>query len=289
MKATGRDFPAAVRAVADRLGVSVDVPALPNVPPPGEPAERPATNFSRSFKFDAEPDEAELAAWCETKPPVAVAAAVAAGAVTGARRTRNADDGRRCVAFPARPAPGADPDGWLLYAADGGPLVVGTGEKPREAKTYNLPGGGDGWVFVGTPDDWGAAEVRVRVEGVGDALALAPHLPDDWTVASNVCGAGSRRCPVGPFAGRPAVVIGDADEPGRKGAAAFARRVAEVSDAVTIADLPSEVGDGGDVRDLLNAAADSPGGPAAAIADLIATAATPGTAPADGGDDPPAP
>ena len=277
MKATGRDFPAALAAVADRLGVTTETPPPPSVrSAKNEPAP---PDFARSFAFDAEPDAALLAAWCAAKPPVTADAALAAGVTTGARRTRGADDGRRCVAFPARPAPGAEPVGWLLYAADGGTLTVESGKNAREVKSYNLPGTSDGWVFVGPPDEWEGAATRVRAEGVGDALALAPLLPPGWAVASNVCGATSGKCPVEPFAGGAVVAIGDADEPGRRGAAKFAKRVGAVAASVAVAELPFAVRpDGGeDVRDFLNAAAD----PAANVADLFAGAVPVADEPAD--------
>ncbi len=169
------------------------------------------------------------------------------------------------MAFPARPSPGAEPVGWLTMPASGEPFPF-----KNRPKDLALKGGKDGWAFVCTPEQWEAAETVVRVEGIGDALALAPLLPDGRAVASNIAGAGSKRVPVEPFEGKSVLVIGDADDPGVKGAAAFADRVSKVAARVAVVVLPYKVTPTGgkDVRDLLNDADD----PAAAVSELLASA-----------------
>ena len=273
MKATGCDFPAALAAVADRLGIAVE-PAE-TAPPATAPADAaaasfvgPSGEFADKFRVHAVAEveggavPVVLDRWCKAKPPVTPDAARTAGVVTGTR----AKSGRACVAFPARKSPGDEPCGWLTLPADGGRF----GKDGDGPKDLSLSGGKDGWVFTCPPAEWAAAETVVRVEGIGDALALYPHLPAGWAVVTNIGGAGSGRVPVGPFKGKRVLVIGDADTPGQAGAAKFAERVGKGAAFVAVAPLPFEVTPTGgrDVRDLLNDADD----PAAAVADLLAGA-----------------
>ena len=233
---------------------------------------RPAGGFADLFVPDvlddprATVDGDTLAGWCAAKAPADPDAAILTGAVTGRHAAKWRD--REGVAFPAKAHPDGEPVGWLTLPADGGTFPT----KGGGAKSALLKGSSDGWVFTCTAAEFYEAETVVRVEGIGCALALAPHLPVGTVVVSNICGAKSaRNLPVGLFKGKRVIVVGDADEPGRAGAAKFAGRVAGVAASVAVAALPYGVTDnnGKDVRDFIGEADD----PTGAADDLLAGAA----------------
>ena len=253
---TGKNFPEALSAVADHLGVAPS--------PAASGTARPAFVPHTAGVIDAVVDR-----WCNAKSPVTADAAKAAGVVTGTVG-KAWDRGRVVIAFPARKSPDAAPHAHLLLPADGGTFPAWSYKNCSLAERKSHCVGNDGWVFTCSPAEWAAADTVVRVEGVADALALAPHLPDGTVAVSNIAGAGSGRVPLEPFAGKRVVAVGDADEPGVKGAKKFAARVSAVAADVRLAALPFDVtaDHGKDVRDLLAAADD----PAAAVADLLAGA-----------------
>ena len=286
-KDRGITFREALRLVADRVGLAPRPRVCAVAPPPspsagakpdGLPTVGPAGKFAGLFRVHAaaDPDGVfgeVLNRWCDAKPPIAAADARAAGVVTGCRTGKGSHGtGIPCVAFPTRDEPGGEPIGWLTMPASGEKFPA-TKQSPKPEKTRTLKGSRDGLIFTCAPDRFAAAEAVVLCEGIGDALALAPHLPAGWAAISNACGAASKSYSVDALAGKLVIVAGDNDEAGRKGVAIRARRAAGVAASVAVAYPAGE----NDVRDLLKAAGDD----AAAAAAALLGAAEPYDGPAD--------
>ena len=141
-----------------------------------------------------------------------------------------------CVVFSAYRVRGIA-EGVILYRADGLDFPA-MGKLPAR-KTHTVRGSRDGWVAVGGFEQLNHANVVWRTEGIPDALALHPHLPDAHVVVSNICGAGAAaKCALGVFKDKTVFVVPDADIAGEIGAAAFAEKVAKIARDVRIVNLP---------------------------------------------------
>jgi hypothetical protein len=193
--------------------------------------------------------------WSQSKPPITPAVAKRARAVVcrwpaGIRGDRQF----RCIGFLAyRDANFSKPCALILYRADGKPFPPT--QKLGTRKTHLVGGSRDGWLIVGGKAILDSATLVWKVEGIGDALALAQVLPDGHAVVTNVCGAtGAANLPCEMFAGKRVLVIGDADRPGQEGAIRFASKVAQFAEMVRLVRLPFEVTEdhGKDVRDFFN-------------------------------------
>jgi len=139
----------------------------------------------------------------------------------------------------------------LLYRADGENFPA-VGKLPAR-KTHLVGGSRDGLIILGGHAALSASDVVLCVEGLLDALAMYSRLPAGAVVATNVCGASARsRLPVGLFEGKRVFVLGDLDEPGQRGAKAFAEKAAAVAAEVRLIRLPGEVTakHGKDLRDF---------------------------------------
>jgi hypothetical protein len=121
-----------------------------------------------------------------------------------------------------------------------------------------LRGSKDGWVFVGGREALDRASTVIKCEGIPDALAVHPLLPDEYCVVTNICGCGGNaywhggNCPpMSVFKGKAVIGIGDADRPGVSGVTAFAESAARHAVSAKIADLPYDVVEshGRDLRD----------------------------------------
>lgn len=162
-----------------------------------------------------------------------------------------------CIALPAYRGPGSEPETWALYRVDGQefPAYEKRGMKAR--KVHNLRGGHDAWINVGGPEAWAEATRFWRCEGPTDALALQAILPAGELAISNAtgCNADPVRLPMAHFAGKPVVVLGDADMPGQKSADRYgiAFAAAGASDTrVARFPYPVEEKHGRDARDWVN-------------------------------------
>lgn len=163
-----------------------------------------------------------------------------------------------CIAFPAFVDPSAPRTkdslvGLILYRIDGGYFLARG--KLDERKTHMIYGSKDGWVVTGTPADFAAATTVICTEGIPDAISVAHLLPPGYIAATNICGAGARRnLLTRPFAGKDVIVIGDADQPGQRGADLFARRLATsgIAKSVRFPQLPYDIvpTKGKDLRDF---------------------------------------
>ena len=293
-KDRGIRFGEVLRLVAEHVGLAPPPPPVATTPAASTPASGtidPAAPAVPSGKFDglfrvhgaADPDGVNppvLATWCKAKPPIAAADARAAGAVTGCRTGKGSrGTGIACVAFPLRDEPGGEAVGWLTMPASGEKFPA-TKRSPNPEKNLALKGGRDGLTFVCTPEEYAAAKVVVLCEGVGDALALAPHLPEKWVAISNGSGAASKSYSVAALAGKRVIVAGDNDEAGRKGVAIRTRRAAGVASSVAVTYPAGEK----DVRDLLKAAGDDAAAAAAALLGAAEPYGGPADDPAGGGE-----
>ena len=189
-------------------------------------------------------DEKLFEQFVAAKPGVTVAAIRAADARTC--RWKGFDG----VAFMAYDSNGHE-CAILLCRANGQDFpAVG---KLSARKTHLVGGSRDGWIILGERSALESADVVLCVEGVGDALAVYPHLSGGAVVMTNCCGASARsRLPVGLLTGKRVFVIGDSDRPGQRGAEAFARNAASVATEVWLIRLPGEVREkhGADLRDF---------------------------------------
>ena len=239
-------FSDAVNKIGEYLNVPHSQPVKREKPAPKKPAVPVSDQIER-----LEPDQSKFDAWAETKPPIS-GAAVAKSDASLCLWPKRAPQGKQieCIAFPAY-GEGSDPAGMILYRSNGENFpAIENG--PGERKTHLLKGSKDGWVISGDLD---GAEAIIKVEGVPDLLALAPHVPDGYAVVTNTHGAKSaKNCPVDRFEGKTLIIIGDNDKPGRVGAYSLARVAFGTAQEVKVVFPDGETTETGgkDVRDLLN-------------------------------------
>ena len=127
-------------------------------------------------------------------------------------------------------------------------------------KSHNERSSRDGWLIIGrdghgSPINQSAAIAECETiwctEGVPDALALWSLLPPRHAVATNICGASARgNLDAQPLTGKTCYILGDSDEPGRKGAALLADNAVNRASRVHV--LPEFAGGPGyDTRDFV--------------------------------------
>ncbi len=201
-----------------------------------------------------ENDQEKLNSWSKFKPPLTGKAADAAGArLCLWPKMAPPNKQLKCVAFPA--FQGHDkPSGWILYCLNGEDFPA-MENGPGQRKTHLLRGSADGWVFPGGRSSVESAHTIIKVEGIPDALALYPYLPEGSVVVTNTHGAKSaKNCPIDFFTGKRVIVIGDTDRPGVDGANSFAREVAPYAAEVKVIIPDGEIteSNGKDIRDTLN-------------------------------------
>jgi len=205
--------------------------------------------------------------WARHKPGVTAEAVQAAGG-----RLARYRDQYTVVALPIY-GPGlldAEPVGWVLYNTTGRELPIfhgrdkATGEIKTSWKKMKTTGGSEAGLLgrhalarLSQPVADPATQIVWKVEGPSDLLALWSIIPpekrENHLVVTNAGGATEtpKSWMAGIFAGRLAVVIGDADEPGQAGAAKWARWISKVAAEVRVVRLPYEISKdhGKDLRD----------------------------------------
>jgi Protein of unknown function (DUF3987) len=189
--------------------------------------------------------------WSKTKPPISAETVRESGAKL-VRWPKNAPEPSLCIGFPAWNQEW-NLNGLILYRIDGEDFAGTNGSKSK--KTSMTKGSHDGWVMIGGTERFQNASVIWKTEGVPDALALFPHLPEDQAVVTNICGAmAAANCFPEMFRDKIVYAIGDADEPGQEGVQQFAESIREQSESVFIVPLPFEVTEkhGKDIRDYFN-------------------------------------
>ncbi|QDT79187.1 Zinc-binding domain of primase-helicase [Gimesia maris] len=215
--------------------------------------EQKSVPFTDQVEFLG-PDQQKLNSWAKSKPPLTSKAADAAGArlcLWPKKAPHNKQ--LECVAFPAFQGPDK-PSGWILYRLNGEDFpTIENG--PGQRKTHLLRGSADGWVFPGGRSSAESAHTIIKVEGIPDALAFYPWLPEGSAVVTNTHGAKSaKNCPIDIFTGKRVIVIGDTDIPGIDGANSLAHEVAPYVSEVKVIFPDGEIteSNGKDIRDLMN-------------------------------------
>lgn len=144
--------------------------------------------------------------------------------------------------------------GWTMYAAAPGgmlPKWKGKGVPPEMVKTKVADGSDAGLI---APAGWRQATKVWKVEGVTDMLALNTFLPPGEVAITNSNGAteNPRQWIRDALAGKPVIVVGDADVPGQQGAEKWAAALSQQSETVLVR-LPYPVVEnhGKDVRNFL--------------------------------------
>ncbi len=188
--------------------------------------------------------------FCEAKPPITPASINAAGGKVK-RWPKKSPGDNRVLAFYAVDDFG-NIRGILLRRITGEDFAAYG--KTAASKTRMVKGSRDGWVIPGGLDRLKQAEVVWKVEGVPDALALFPLLPDGQAVITNIAGAKSVPPFMGVFRDKFLVIIGDDDKPGQEGATIYARKITGIASDVKVVKLPYDVTEdhGKDLRDFLN-------------------------------------
>jgi predicted kinase len=201
-----------------------------------------------------------LSQWCDVKRPIVPQSLLAAGVMVGQWPKQNRD---QCVlGFHGFGADESHPNSLLLYRSDG--AMFPAFGKLDQRKTHLVGGSKAGWIHCGGIQRTRAAEVVWRVEGLPDALSLLPLLPSTHAIETPACGCGwnanslGKNPPLGIFAGKVVVGVGDADAPGQRGLWRWAADVVDVAAKLFLAELPFEIVEshGMDLRDWIAAGAD---------------------------------
>jgi len=242
------DWKAARKHYAKAAGVK-----LPRGNEPEKPADRLVFRAGR---------EHQIAAWCQTKPPITLDAALAAGA-----RVAGWPASTQQYTVIALPIYGpaltdAGPTGWMIWNKTGRllPLYQGQGREPTYKKMLMIGGSKSGWMGRWSLDHLAGAEVVWKTEGPGDMLAVMSILPEALR-GRHVAIANSGGTQEGLFpdfwrhlAGKVVYVIHDCDKDGQAGGLKQARLAAGVAVEVRHLILPYPIVEkhGKDVRDWVN-------------------------------------
>ncbi len=210
---TGRPFGEVLASIAEAVGVKPTGVVNRNAP-------------DRHLVFE---DWVEMTAklWCLKKPGIRHESLELVGARLAKYRKRH-----RVIALPvwgSHPGGGnqnGNPVGWTLYEASGHklPILDKTGTVTGEVKIKTTAGSKPGWMGY-IPAE---CHLIVKTEGPSDMLAVLSIAPPGVGVVCNASGA--KEDPrknswlQAVFAGRPAWVIHDADQPGQEGAIAVGDR-----------------------------------------------------------------
>ena len=227
-------------------------------PQPPQPVDWSA-KWSRVRIGDGQRDDV-LRRWCAAKSPIVPDSVLAAGVMFG--NWPRSDRGELVLGFHGYGADESRPNSLLLYRADGSEFPAFA--KLPQRKTHLVGGSAAGWLHVGGIARTRAADVVWRVEGLPDGLALLPLLPVNHAVVSPATGCGwnrnteSKNPPLGIFAGKVVIGVGDADAPGQRGLYRWAADAAKVAAKLFLASLPFDVAEthGADLRDWIGAGAD---------------------------------
>ena len=246
-KATGCDFPAAVRMVADYLGANhANGDGAKASSKPKKPASE--ATLTKGLEPIASTSHATLLEmYARAKPPISAAGI---GQCHGALVRWN---GFRCIRLDGRtPIDRPEATAVVLCRVEG--TTFPAFGKVAERKTHTIKGSINSWLVSG---DVTTASVILDVEGVTDLLAaVSAGLPADYVAVTNTAGAKARgKLPREWAAGKKIIVAGDADNPGIDGQrrAAAAYHEAGAAD-VLLAKLPypTDKDHGKDLRDWLN-------------------------------------
>ncbi len=244
--AVGIDFKAAIKLLADHLGIEHRNGRVANG---STKKHKLANNVAKVTTINPNNASAILEIYGKAKPPITAQGIKRCGGLLVRWRDQT------CIRFDARvPADASEPTAIILVRADGEPFpaVGNLGER----KTHTVGGSVNSWLASTTAKEIPKVTTILDVEGVTDLLAVvSAGLPDGWVAVTNTAGAKARgKLPREWAVGKRIIVVGDADEPGQDGAkrAAVAYRLAGVVE-VLFGQLPYpiEQDHGKDLRDWL--------------------------------------
>lgn len=295
----GQKFAAVLKLVADHLGIE---PSINGHAHPGPHSSRDSDGRDPAEHLTFLPwSDLQALYWCLTKPPITPQALLACGARLARYRNQ-----WTVIALPVwgeylnTPDPATslprEPVGWCMYNVTGGLLPKfprpNAADREIEWVKVKLTAGSKPGIIAdlgrlspetGQP----ACREAWKLEGPSDLLSFLslPDLPADTCPITNANGCSELPAPwmIELFTRAAAArVLGDADEPGQKGANAWAGPIAgKCEDTATVAlPFPVEPSHGQDLRDYLNEP--EPGRfTYAAITALPATPAIPAELPPD--------
>lgn len=161
-----------------------------------------------------------------------------------------------CVAFPITGSHG-QVTGRLIIAASTAQLPTFP-QGPRGSVVYVrklMTAGSKSGMLL--PKGYESSTVLWKVEGPTDLLAMLsmPGRPPEVTACTNTAGAGENVATwiAKLWSGKVARIVGDADEPGQRGASSWALALSRYAETVYVHDLPYEVtpSHGKDIRDWI--------------------------------------
>ena len=244
--AAGIDFKAAVKMLADHLGIKGNGHANSKTPA----GKKYLLKQVETINLDETTKRNLLQQYCDAKPPITIDGIHECGGKL-VRWNRI-----RCIASPGYTTAGdkGNLSAIVLCRVDGKPFPPT--KKLGERKTHTVGGSVNSWLCSGTAEQVVRAETIIDVEGLTDLLAaVSAGIPSGWVAVTNTAGAKARGKLSCEWAkGKRIIVPGDADEPGQEGQrrAAAAYVQAEAAE-VLLAQLPYPVekDHGRDLRDWI--------------------------------------
>lgn len=189
--------------------------------------------------------------FCTQKPPIRPEAILA----IGGRLARY----RKSVTVIAIPVLNSSfkPCGWRIFHISGGKQLPVYNKNGYVRSEASLLTAGSKHGLIAPLERLKTAKRIWKVEGEADLMAFLSMVDDPNEVAiCNSCGAAEKPLPwiVSLFEGKNAVVVGDADEPGQKGAKLWSQTLGPAAKSVVNVQLPYPIQPtkGKDVRDFLN-------------------------------------
>lgn len=255
MRMNSWTFPQTIKAVAEWLNVKpktgFQANGKPDTTRPSPPPAPPDSELRKQFSVLTNGTaNGHLTTFSDAKKPITVEGLHAVDAEVVLWPT-HPTAAQPCIAVRAKLSTGAT-TGYILRTVDGSNFPAFKGLQER--KTHMLRDSQDGWVIPGGFERLARSRIVWRVEGVPDALALFPLLPDDHCVVTNICGC--LACPddCDIFKNKIVYSIGDSDEPGQRGADQFACRMLGTATTIKTPKLqfPIVKDHGPDLRDWLN-------------------------------------
>ena len=245
--ALGIDFKAAIKMLADHLGIHNGKGRSANRE---DKKSKLADGTAKIKAITSTNADALLQFFCKAKPPITLDGI----RKCGGRLVRWGS--HTCIRFDGR-APiieATEPTAVVLLKSNGLPFPAT--EKLSERKTHTIGGSVNSWLCSGTVEELQRATTIIDVEGITDWLAVvSAGLPLGWVAVTNIAGAKARsKLPREWAKGKQTIVAGDADEPGHDGQRqAAAAYVQAESSEVLLAELPYPVekDHGKDLRDWL--------------------------------------
>lgn len=232
---TGWSFKETLAKLADELGIK---------------QKKKSNDPARHLEFKPW-NEAVVELFCTRKPPIKPEAILALGGRLALYR--------KSVTVIAIPVLNSSFEtcGWRIYHISGGKQLPVYNRDGYVRSESSMLTAGSKHGLIAPIERLKTAKRIWKVEGEADLMAFLSMVDDPDEVAiCNSCGAAEKPLSfiVGLFEGKDAVVVGDADEPGQKGAKLWSQTLVSTAKSVVNVQLPYPVQPtkGKDVRDFLN-------------------------------------